>query len=53
MLGTDALTGFGEGGSLWGQRVSPKPDPDPVETRGQLIDKWRKLHPNEPPNIYF
>ena len=27
------------------------PDPDHVETREQLLDKWRKLHPGETPAV--
>jgi ferredoxin len=25
------------------------PDPDHVETKGQLLEKWHKLHPGETP----
>ena len=28
---------------------APKPDPDRKETKDQLLDKWRKLHPGETP----
>ncbi|MBN1367395.1 MAG: YfhL family 4Fe-4S dicluster ferredoxin [Dehalococcoidales bacterium] len=28
---------------------APKPDPDHTETRDQLLDKWRRLHPGEVP----
>ena len=27
------------------------PDPDHKETREQLLDKWRKLHPGETPAV--
>jgi len=27
------------------------PDPDHVESREQLLDKWRKLHPGETPTV--
>lgn len=28
---------------------APKPDPNRKETREQLLDKWRSLHPGEVP----
>ncbi|MBI4284512.1 MAG: YfhL family 4Fe-4S dicluster ferredoxin [Chloroflexi bacterium] len=28
---------------------APHPDPDYPETREQLLQKWRRLHPNEEP----
>ena len=28
---------------------APKPDPDRKESRDQLMDKWKKLHPGETP----
>ena len=28
---------------------APKPDPDHVESKEQLLEKWRKLHPGEVP----
>ncbi len=27
------------------------PDPDHVESREQLLDKWRRLHPGETPTV--
>ena len=27
------------------------PDPDHVETREQLLEKWQKLHPGETPTV--
>lgn len=28
---------------------APNPDPDNKETREQLLEKWKKLHPGETP----
>jgi ferredoxin len=28
------------------------PDPDHRETRDQLLEKWRKLHPGEEPKLF-
>lgn len=28
-----------------------EPDPDHVETREQLLAKWRRLHPDETPSV--
>lgn len=28
---------------------APKPDPDHRESKEQLLEKWRKLHPGETP----
>ena len=28
---------------------APKPDPDRVESKEQLLKKWRRLHPGETP----
>jgi len=28
---------------------APQPDPDHVESKEQLLEKWRKLHPGEVP----
>ena len=28
---------------------APKPDPDHAESKEQLLEKWRKLHPGEVP----
>ena len=30
---------------------TPVPDPDHVESREQLLDKWRKLHPGKTPAV--
>lgn len=30
---------------------APVPDPDHKETREQLLEKWRKLHPGETPAV--
>jgi len=30
---------------------APVPDPDRKETREQLLEKWRKLHPGETPAV--
>lgn len=27
------------------------PDPEHVETRQQLLDKWKKIHPGETPKV--
>ena len=27
------------------------PDPEHVETRQQLLDKWKKIHPRETPKV--
>jgi len=29
----------------------PVPDPDHVESREQLLEKWQKLHPGETPTV--
>ena len=30
---------------------APQPDPDHVETKEQLMEKWHKLYPNETPAV--
>ncbi len=31
---------------------APNPDPANKETRDQLLDKWKKLHPGETPKVF-